>query len=226
MPPRAPDYLRAVWIEGNRRVVIETREGLAWMVNQAALTFHGWASRTRSLASPDWVIFDLDPGASTRFATVIDVALAIRKLLEMLELPSVVKTSGQKGLHVLVPIAPGRTAAQAHELAMRMSMLVARLYPADVSLDAQPEPRRGRLYLDHLQSFSGKSLVLPYALVQSMARRCRRRSRGRRSRLRSTHAPSRYATCARASMRVAILRTRSRKKGTTRIDSALERLKS
>jgi len=164
MPPRAPDYLRAVWIEGNRRVVIETREGLLWMVNQAALTFHGWSSRVASLENPDWVILDLDPGENTKWATVIDVALALRKLLEMLELPSVPKTSGQKGLHILVPIAKGHTAAQTHELAYRMAILVQRLYPDEVSLEAQTETRKGRLYLDHLQNFMGKSLVLPYSL--------------------------------------------------------------
>ena len=164
MPPRAPDYLRAVWIEGNRRVVIETREGLLWMVNQAALTFHGWSSRVASLANPDWVILDLDPGENTKWETVIDVALALRKLLEMLELPSVPKTSGQKGLHILVPIAKGHTAAQTHELAYRMAILVQRLYPDEVSLEAQTETRKGRLYLDHLQNFMGKSLVLPYSL--------------------------------------------------------------
>jgi DNA ligase D-like protein (predicted polymerase) len=164
MPPRAPDYLRAVWIEGNRRVVIETREGLLWMVNQAALTFHGWSSRVASLTSPDWVILDLDPGENTKWETVIDVALALRKLLEMLELPSVPKTSGQKGLHILVPIAKGHTVAQTHELAYRMAILVQRLYPNEVSLEAQTETRKGRLYLDHLQNFMGKSLVLPYSL--------------------------------------------------------------
>lgn len=164
MPPRAPDYLRAVFIEGNRRVVIETREGLLWMVNQAALTFHGWSSRVSSLANPDWVILDLDPGENTKWETVIDVALALRKLLEMLELPSVPKTSGQKGLHILVPIAKGHTAAQTHELAFRMAVLVQRLYPDEVSLEAQTETRKGRLYLDHLQNFMGKSLVLPYSL--------------------------------------------------------------
>ncbi len=169
MPPRAPDYLRAVWIPGsdrrlNRRVIIETREGLQWMVNQAALTFHGWSSRAASLQSPDWVILDLDPGESTKWKTVIDVALAIRKLLEMLELPSIVKTSGQKGIHILVPIAPGHTAVHAQEVGTRIATLVARLYPDDVSLEAQSETRKGRLYLDHLQNFQGKSLVLPYSL--------------------------------------------------------------
>jgi bifunctional non-homologous end joining protein LigD len=148
----------------NRRVIIETREGLQWMVNQAALTFHGWSSRAESLQSPDWVILDLDPGESTKWKTVIDIALAIRKLLEMLELPSIVKTSGQKGIHILVPIAPGHTAVHAQEVGTRIATLVARLYPDDVSLEAQNETRKGRLYLDHLQNFQGKSLVLPYSL--------------------------------------------------------------
>src|SRR5262249_5927709 len=150
MPPRAPDYLRAVWIEGNRRIVIENKDALLWMVNQAALTFHGWASRTKSLQQPDWVVLDLDPGEKTTWEKMIEVALAIRKLLEMLELPSVVKTSGQKGLHVLVPIAPGQTPALAHDFARRASILIARLFPNDIALDPTTEKREGRLYLDHL----------------------------------------------------------------------------
>jgi DNA ligase D-like protein (predicted polymerase) len=164
MPPRAPDYLRAVWIEGNRRIVIENKDALLWMVNQAALTFHGWASRVKSLQQPDWVVLDLDPGEKTTWEKMIEVALAIRKLLEMLELPSVAKTSGQKGLHVLVPIGPGHTAALAHDFARRASILIARLFPNDIALDPTTEKREGRLYLDHLQSFVGKSLVLPYSL--------------------------------------------------------------
>ncbi len=176
LPPRAPDYIRSVATDSaprgkvardqwrDRRILIETREALGWMVNQAALTYHGWSSRASSLEEPDWVILDLDPGEKTKWGTVIDVALAIRKLLEMLELPSVVKTSGKKGLHVLVPIAPGHNATQTHELALGIASLVARLYPNEVSLDAQDEPRQGRLYLDFLQNFSGKTLVLPYSL--------------------------------------------------------------
>jgi bifunctional non-homologous end joining protein LigD len=67
-------------------------------------------------------------------------------------------------LHVLIPLAPGQTTQDAHELARRASIMVARLFPNDVALDATEERRAGRLYLDHLQSFVGKSLVLPYSL--------------------------------------------------------------
>lgn len=164
VPPRAPDYLKAINIDGNRRLLIENEEALLWMVNQAALTYHGWASRVGSLENPDWVVIDLDPGTSSTWAQLIDVATAVRKLLELLEVESVVKTSGQKGLHVLVPIAGGQLLSQAHEFAERVCVMVAHLMPDVVSLVAETGPRRGRLFLDHLQNFKGKSLVLPYSV--------------------------------------------------------------
>lgn len=164
VPPRAPDYVKSVRIEGDRRLLVESSDALAWMVNQAVLTFHGWASRVGSLDAPDWAIVDLDPGTSTSWPQVIEVANAIRALLELLEVPSVVKTSGQKGLHVLVPLGRGHTAAQCHEFAERVCKVVARLKPELVSLVAETGPRRGRLYLDCVQNYAGKSLVLPYSV--------------------------------------------------------------
>ncbi|MDP1824111.1 MAG: non-homologous end-joining DNA ligase [Archangium sp.] len=164
VPPRAPDYVKSVRIEGDRRLLVESPDALGWMVNQAVLTFHGWASRVGSLAAPDWAIIDLDPGTSTTWAQLIEVANAVRALLELLEVPSVVKTSGQKGLHVLVPVAPGHTTAQTHEFSERVCKLVARLKPDLVSLVAETAPRRGRLYLDCVQNYAGKSLVLPYSV--------------------------------------------------------------
>lgn len=164
VPPKAPDYVKSVRIEGDRRILIEGEDALAWMVNQAVLTFHGWASRVGTLDAPDWAIIDLDPGTSTTWPQLIKVANAVRALLELLEAPSVVKTSGQKGLHVLIPIAPGHTAAQCHEFTERVCKMVARLEPELVSLVAETGPRRGRLYLDCVQNYAGKSLVLPYSV--------------------------------------------------------------
>ena len=163
VPPRAPDYLRPTIIDGNRRIVIESEDALLWLVNLAAITFHGWTSRVGSLHHPDWAILDLDPGAATSWEETIAVAVAVRRLLEMLELPSVVKTSGQRGLHVLVPLAPGQSPAAASRFALGAATMVARLMPSVVSVSAIPNERRGRLYLDHLQGFVGKALVLPYA---------------------------------------------------------------
>lgn len=164
IPPRAPDYVKGAWIDGDRRIRVDSRDALLWLVNQAALTFHTWPSRVASLAEPDWVMLDLDPGETTRWQDTIVVALTVRQVLETLELPSVVKTSGKKGIHVLVPIGPGHGVQQAHDVARGIAGVVARLHPAIATLEADKEKRKGRLYLDHLQSYVGRSLVAPYSL--------------------------------------------------------------
>lgn len=163
-PPRAPDYLDAVTIDGDRRLLVQNTDALLWMVNQAALTFHTWATRVGSLMNPDWAVVDLDPGSRTTWPQVIEVATAVRRLLELLEVPSVVKTSGQKGLHVLVPLAPGQTLEQAYRFSLGVCSMVAQLLPEAVSLSHDEKERRGRLFLDHLQNFRGKTLVAPYSL--------------------------------------------------------------
>jgi bifunctional non-homologous end joining protein LigD len=88
----------------------------------------------------------------------------VRKLLELLDSPSVVKTSGQKGLHVLIPIAKGQSPLLAHELGQELALTIARLLPHLASVELDKARRGGRLFVDHLQNYVGKSLVLPYSL--------------------------------------------------------------
>lgn len=167
-PPKAPDYVKTVRIEKDgvrdRRILVDSEDALLWLVNQAVLTFHGWSSRVGTLPNPDWAIIDLDPGEKTTWPQLIEVAVAVRALLELLEVPSVVKTSGQKGLHILVPLAPGHSAQQATDFARGVCTMVAQLKPELTSLEAESQTRRGRLFLDHLQNYQGKTLVLPWSL--------------------------------------------------------------
>ena len=164
VPPRSPDYIRAAWVDGVRRIVVENVDALLWMVNQAGLTFHGFASRLSSLPEPDYAMIDLDPGDRTSWwDDMIDVALGIRKVLELLELPSVVKTSGQRGIHILIPLASGHDFTQAETLARGIATLVQTLIPDKVTLEQEKEKRFGRLLIDHKQ-FMAKTLVVPYSL--------------------------------------------------------------
>lgn len=163
MPPRAPDYLRAAWVDGVRRIVIDNCDALLWMVNQAGLTLHGFASRLAALAEPDFAVIDLDPGERTTWADTIEIALAVRRTLELLELPSVAKTSGQRGLHVLVPLAPGHTFADAEALGRGVAQLLVRLVPDQVTIEQDKARRGGRLLVDHRQHVA-KTLVVPYSL--------------------------------------------------------------
>jgi bifunctional non-homologous end joining protein LigD len=164
MPPRAPDYLRAAWVDGVRRIVIENADALLWMVNQAGLTYHVFASRLASLPSPDYAMIDLDPGERTTWwDDTIEVALAIRRTLELLELPSVVKTSGKRGLHILIPLAPGHSFVQAEMLGRGIADLLLRLMPDKVTVENEKDKRGGKLLLDHKQ-FVAKTLVGTYSL--------------------------------------------------------------
>jgi DNA ligase D-like protein (predicted polymerase) len=163
-PPRAPDYLEAATIDGDRRLLVQNVDALLWLVNQAALTLHTWSSRVGSLMHPDWAVIDLDPGTNTSWPNLIEVATAVRRLLELLEVQSVVKTSGQKGVHVLVPLAAGQQLEDAQRFASGVCSMVASLLPALACLTHDEKDRRGRLFLDHLQNFRGKTLVAPYSL--------------------------------------------------------------
>ncbi len=164
VPPRAPDYIRAAWVDGVRRIVIENGDALLWLVNQAGLTYHAFGSRLASIEEPDWAMIDLDPGDRANwFAEMIEVALAVRRTLELLELPSVVKTSGQRGLHILVPLAPGHTFADAEAFGRGIATLLLGLLPDKVTLENEKEKRFGRLLVDHKQ-FMAKTLVAPYSL--------------------------------------------------------------
>jgi bifunctional non-homologous end joining protein LigD len=87
----------------------------------------------------------------------------VRRLLELLELPSVLKTSGQRGLHILVPLAPGHTFAQAEELGRAIAKLLLRLLPDKITEEQEKKERGGKLLVDHKQ-FVAKTLVVPYSL--------------------------------------------------------------
>ncbi len=163
MPPRAPDYLRAAWVEGVRRIVLENSDALLWMVNQAGLSYYSFASRLAALAEPDYAMIDLDCGDKTTWADLVEIAVAVRRILELLELPSVLKTSGQRGLHILVPLAPGHTFAQAESLGRAVATLLLRLLPDKTTIEQEKEKRLGKLLVDHKQ-FMAKTLVTPYSL--------------------------------------------------------------
>jgi bifunctional non-homologous end joining protein LigD len=145
-----------------RHVVADRPETLRWLAQHSVLTLHMWSSRAGSLDSPDWVVFDLDPSEGRGIDQAVAAALVLRNFFERLELPSVPKTSGKRGLHVLVPLAPGHTHEQAIEFAEWVTTRVAQLMD-DVTVERSRSRRHGRLYLDAYQNGYGKTIVAPYS---------------------------------------------------------------
>jgi bifunctional non-homologous end joining protein LigD len=162
-----PDWVPMLRVKHLNRTIdhvnVKSPDALLWLANQSALTLHMWSSHAPTLEEPDWVLFDLDPGKGT-WGDLITVATAMRKKLESLGLESFPKTSGKRGLHVLVPIRRGYT----HEQATRFANDVANQVAAQVSDIATTErainKRHGRLYIDAGQNGRGKTVVAPYTL--------------------------------------------------------------
>src|SRR6476660_9526184 len=104
-PVFVPDWVRteSVYSKDSDRdikyFVLDDVEPLRYVANMGTIPIHAWSARSGSLERPDWLVLDLDPKGAP-FAHVIEVALALRRILEDLELPGHLKTSGATGLHV------------------------------------------------------------------------------------------------------------------------------
>ena len=147
----------------NRHLIADRPEALRWLAQMSVLTVHMWHSRTPKLNEPDWVVFDLDPAKGKGIEQAVEAALVMRKLLENLELPSVPKTSGKRGIHIFVPLAPGYTHEQAGDFAFQIAAAIAARVP-DFTVERSLAQRKGRLYLDAMQNAYGKTIVAPYTL--------------------------------------------------------------
>lgn len=145
-----------------KHLVVDSVDALRWLAQMSVLTIHMWSSRGASLEEPDWLIFDLDPAKGKGIEQAVEAAIVMRALLENLELPSVPKTSGKRGIHVLVPLAPGYTHEAVADFAYSIAAAVTAHVPT-MTVERSLAKRRGRLYLDSMQNGYGKTIVAPYS---------------------------------------------------------------
>ncbi|MEA2238951.1 MAG: bifunctional non-ous end joining protein LigD [Thermoanaerobaculia bacterium] len=146
-----------------RHLVVDRPETLRWLAQMSVLTIHMWASRGASPEEPDWLVFDLDPAKGKGIEQAIDAAIIIRRLLDNLRLPSLPKTSGKRGIHVLIPLVGGYSHEDANEFACSIGAAVASKVP-EFTMERALNKRHGRLYLDCMQNAYGKTIVAPYSL--------------------------------------------------------------
>ena len=163
--PRAP--FPASTRDGEKRIVdyalVNEELALLWMANMGCIDLHTWASRADRSDRPDWAMFDLDPSEGVGFDAVVEVALLVKQALDLLELRSYPKTSGSRGIHVLVPIARRHTHAQAREFAGVVAGALARSHPGLVTTEWVKEKRRGVL-VDANQNGPGKTNASVYSV--------------------------------------------------------------
>jgi len=143
--------------------IVNDVDTLRYVANLGTIPLHLWGSRLGSLERPDWLVLDLDPKGAP-FADVVTVARELHRILEDLELPSYVKTSGATGLHILVPLGARYTYEEARTFARLLALLGVEAAPG-ISTIARPlRARGGKVYIDFGQNGHGRTIVAPYSL--------------------------------------------------------------
>jgi len=133
------------------------------LVNLGCIAVHVMASRSDSPRQPDWLCIDIDP-ESGQFADAARAGLRVKAALEVLKLRSFAKTSGSRGLHVMVPLVVGPDADEVLKFAESFVAKLAAAHPDELTVAHAVPARRGRVYLDPFRNGFGQTVVAPYSV--------------------------------------------------------------
>jgi bifunctional non-homologous end joining protein LigD len=167
-PKFIPGWLRTerYWNDSDKKevdyLILDDLESLLYAANLGSIPIHMWSSRAATISRPDWCVLDLDPKGAP-FSHVVKLARMIRSLCDELALPAYVKTSGQAGLHVLVPVGRQLTHEQSRTLGELIARVIAEEAPDIATTVRAVSGRGGRVYLDYLQNGHGRTLVAPFS---------------------------------------------------------------
>lgn len=162
-PDFTPEWAETCQIEDNDYFICNDVRTLLYVINSGCIPLHVWSARRDSLDRPDWTILDLDPKGAP-FASVIAVARHIHALLGSLAVPDFVKTSGQDGLHILIPLGGSLTHSEARLFAEVLARVVAAELPEIATVARPLGARGGKVYIDFLQNGFGKTIAAPLSV--------------------------------------------------------------
>jgi len=151
--------------EGERKnfMLCNNEAALLYMANLAAIEMNPWSSTVSKPDNPTWCLLDLDPDKTNTFEQVIEVARAIRELLDDMKVQSYCKTSGSTGLHVYIPLGAKYTYDQSQLFARWVAAEVDSLFDF-TSIERMTDKRKGKVYIDFLQNRPSATLAAPYSL--------------------------------------------------------------
>jgi bifunctional non-homologous end joining protein LigD len=173
-PAHMPDWIKTVPVRVTTRdkprqtrtiraPLVNDELALLWMVNMGCIDMNAWYSRVPKLERPDFVLFDLDPSEGVGFDAVVEVALLVKQALDGLGLDGFPKTSGSKGIHVLVPIERRATYDDTRRFAEIVANALAAAHPGLVTTQWAKSKRRGVL-IDANQNGEGKTIASVYSV--------------------------------------------------------------
>ena len=134
------------------------------LLQMGVLELHPWGSRAPKLGYPDRLIFDFDPDEALGYDKLVDAVNVLRKLLDALELEAFLKTTGGKGLHVVVPLEPRRTWDEAKEFCRGVAEMLVRTFPDRFTAKLTKSRRTGLIFIDWLRNIEGATAVAAYSV--------------------------------------------------------------
>src|SRR6516225_982206 len=171
---RAPSP-RPSWIEicridhGHGNVIdfpmIQDEAALMWVINLGCIDLNQWYATCDDTSRPDYLHFDLDPGAGATFDQVMAAALVVRVALDTLNMPALGKTTGSRGMHLYVPIVRGPDQKQVWTVAKALAVELAARHPSLLTSEYRVSNRpKGRVLIDYNQNRWGSTLASIYSV--------------------------------------------------------------
>lgn len=152
-----------LWPGHSALLVVDSAKALVAAAQMNTIEFHTWNSTAKKIEQPDRIVFDLDPGEGVSWAELQEAALLTRTLLHELELEAWLKTSGGKGLHVVVPIQPKLKFDEVKQFSRDVVAHMARVIPQRFVSKSGPSNRKGKIFIDYLRNGHGQTTAAAFS---------------------------------------------------------------
>ena len=166
-----PEWIETqkVFSESNEKyidyILCNNKAALAYLNNLGCIEMNVWTSSTKNLDMPDYFVLDIDPSENNSFDEVIEVALTVKKILDMAKSDGYCKTSGSSGMHIYIPANAKYSFDQAKDFCHVLMQLVHKEMPDNTTLERSLQKRnKNKIYLDYLQNRRGQTLASVYSL--------------------------------------------------------------
>ena len=151
-------------VEGEEVLYVTEPAAIVELAQFNVIELHGWGCRMPKWQKPDWIVFDFDPDEGLAFSKVVDAAREMRDALAKMKLVSFVKTTGGKGLHVVVPLSPKHDWDTVRNFAEAMAEAFVKAAPSRYIATMSKKARKGKIFVDWLRNAKGATAILPYSV--------------------------------------------------------------
>jgi len=166
-PSHAPAWIDSWTYHGEKTktyIVVNEVATLGWVANAGVIDLHPWHSRIDAPDQPDWAVFDLDPFEPATFRDVVDIAKLVKAALDHFRMRGVVKTSGQTGLQIYVPLRRGPDYTVVRNWVEEVGKAIGQVAPDRITWQWEVARRTGKIRIDYTQNIINKTLAAPYSL--------------------------------------------------------------